>query len=184
MKEDKNRVCPVELAGSLDNKIRRWIQNPQKILAPYIKEGMKAVDVGCGPGYFTIEMAKMVGVGGKVIAADLQEGMLQKVKSKIAGTGLEKIVTLLKCDKDKINVMEKVDFILCFYMVHEVPGKENFFKELKSILAENGQILIVEPPLHVSEKEFESTMNFAKGAGLIVHPGPKMILHRTAVLTN
>lgn len=52
MNEVKNRVCPVELAGSLDNKIRKWFQNPQKILAPYIKEGMKVLDIGCGPGFF------------------------------------------------------------------------------------------------------------------------------------
>jgi hypothetical protein len=52
MKEDKNRVCPVELAGSLDNRFRRWIQNPYKILSPYVKEGMKVLDVGCGPRFF------------------------------------------------------------------------------------------------------------------------------------
>jgi len=34
----------------LDNKLRKWFQNPQKILSPYIKAGMKALDVGCGPG--------------------------------------------------------------------------------------------------------------------------------------
>jgi hypothetical protein len=46
---DRNKhVCPVELAGSLDNKIRRWLQNPQKILASYLKEGMTVLDIGCG----------------------------------------------------------------------------------------------------------------------------------------
>ena len=115
MKEDKNRVCPVELAGSLDNKLRRWLQNPRKILAPYIKEGMRVLDIGCGPGFFTIEMAMMVGVNGKVFAADLQEGMLQIIKAKIAGTSIEKIITLHKTQQDRINLNESVDFILVFY---------------------------------------------------------------------
>ncbi len=46
---ERNRVCPVELAGSLDNRFRRWLQNPRKILAPYVREGMKVLDIGCGP---------------------------------------------------------------------------------------------------------------------------------------
>ena len=70
-------VCPAALAGSLDNRIRRWFQNPQKILSPYIKEGMTVLDIGCGPGFFSVEIAHLVGKTGRVIAADLQEGMLQ-----------------------------------------------------------------------------------------------------------
>lgn len=84
----KTRVCPVEMAGSLDNRIRRWVQDPQKILAPYIAEGMTVLDLGCGPGFFSIDMAQMVGKSGRVIAADLQEGMLQKLRDKIQGTEL------------------------------------------------------------------------------------------------
>ena len=80
MKNEENPyVCPSRHAGSLDNSFRRWLQNPQKILAPYIKEGMTVLDVGCGPGFFSVEIAKMVGKNGKVISADLQDGMLEKV---------------------------------------------------------------------------------------------------------
>ena len=98
MERDMNRVCPVELAGSLDNKIKKWFQNPQKILAPYVKEGMKVLDIGCGPGFFSIELAKMVGKTGKVFAVDLQEGMLQKIKSKIHATELEARIQLIKSE--------------------------------------------------------------------------------------
>lgn len=64
MSDRSSRVCPVERAGHLDNRIRRWLQNPQKILRPYIEEGMTVIDVGCGPGFFSIEMAQMVGKSG------------------------------------------------------------------------------------------------------------------------
>jgi ubiquinone/menaquinone biosynthesis C-methylase UbiE len=185
MDTERNRVCPVELAHSLDNRMRRWLQNPEKILAPYIKEGMTVLDIGCGPGFFSIEMANMVGKNGKVLSADLQEGMLQKLGSKIKGTELEERITLVKCDKDKINVQERVDFILAFYMVHEIPDKNSFFKELKNVLNEKGQFLLVEPKLfHVSLKEFELTTQVAENNGFKIYQGPKFPFSWSAILKN
>ena len=179
---EKNRICPVKLAGSLDNRFRRWLQDPRKILQPYIKEGMTVLDVGCGPGFFTIDLAQMVGKTGRVVAADLQEGMLQKLRNKIRGTEIEKRIILHKCDADKIGFSEKVDFILLFYMIHEVPDKEMFFKELRSILKPDGCVYMVEPPFHVSVREFEKTIKRASIAGFAVVERPKMFLHKVAVL--
>jgi len=177
-----NRVCPVERAGSLDSRIRRWLQNPQKILRPYIKEGMTVLDVGCGPGFFSIDMAQMVGNSGRVIASDLQKGMLQKVRDKIKGTELEKRITLHKCEENKIGVSEPVDFVLLFYMVHEIPNKEEFFNEIKTILRPNGQALIVEPPFHVSKSAFEETVRRARDAGFTDIEGPNVIFSKTVIL--
>jgi ubiquinone/menaquinone biosynthesis C-methylase UbiE len=139
--------------------------------------------LAAAPGFFSIEMAKIIGTNGKVFAADLQDGMLQKVKEKIKGTEIENRIVLIKCSQEKINAFEKVDFVLCFYMVHEVPGKENFFKELKNLLNVDGQILIVEPSFHVSKKDFERTLNIAKSAGFKTNTAPVMMLNRSCVLT-
>jgi ubiquinone/menaquinone biosynthesis C-methylase UbiE len=184
MNEEKNRVCPVELAGSLDNKIRKWFQNPSKILAPFIKEGMKVLDVGCGPGFFSIEIAKMVGKKGEVFSVDLQEGMLQKLRNKISGSPLEEIIKPVKCEQNNININDKVDFILAFYMVHEVPDKDKLFYLLKNILNENGKFLIVEPKFgHVNKTEFEITISKAEKAGFLAAPGPKLHFSFSSVLT-
>ena len=182
MSNKRNRVCPVERAGSLDNRIRRWLQNPQKILKPYIEEGMTVLDIGCGPGFFSIDMAQMVGKAGRVIASDLQEGMLQKLRDKIQGTELEQRITLHKCEENKIGVSENVDFVLAFYVVHEVPNQKEFFMEIGSILKPNGKVLIVEPPFRVSKKGFEETIRKARDAGLMVVERPKVFLSRTAIL--
>jgi ubiquinone/menaquinone biosynthesis C-methylase UbiE len=178
----KNRVCPVERAGVLDNRFRRWLQDPWKILSPYINEGMTVLDFGCGPGYFTIDIAQMVGESGRVIAADLQEGMLQKLKRKIHETELEERITLHRCEKNKIGLTEKVDFALAFYVVHELPDQQEFFKELESVLQPSGQALVVEPPFHVSKAAFLETIGTARKAGLKPVEWPKMLFSKTVIL--
>ena len=182
MNNEKNRVCPVSLAGGLDNRLRRWLQNPHKILGSYIKEGMKVLDIGCGPGFFSIDMAQMVGESGKVIALDLQEGMLRKLGDKIQGTELEKRVTLHKCEKNSLGLTELVDFALAFYMVHEIPDQERFFNDIKKVLKPNGQVLIVEPPFHTSKKDFEETIIKAQDAGFSAIDRPKMFPNKAVVL--
>lgn len=182
MSDRNNRVCPVERAGSLDNRIRRWLQNPQKILRPYVGKGMTVLDIGCGPGFFSIDMAQLVGKSGRVIATDLQEGMLQKLREKIQGTALEERLTLHKCEENKIGVSENVDFVLVFYMFHEVPNQKEFLNEIGSILKPNGQVLIVEPPFHVSKPAFEEIIRKARNAGFTLVERPKVFLSKTAVL--
>jgi ubiquinone/menaquinone biosynthesis C-methylase UbiE len=182
MNDKSTRVCPVEKAGSLDNKLRRWIQNPQKILKPYIKEGMTVLDFGCGPGFFSIDMAQMVGKSGRVIASDLQEGMLHKLRDKIKGTELENSITLHKCEEDNIGFSENVDFVLAFYIIHEVVNKDKLFTEIETILKPNGQFLIVEPPFHVSKTAFEETIGKANAAGFIEVKRPKVLFNKAVVL--
>jgi ubiquinone/menaquinone biosynthesis C-methylase UbiE len=176
-----SRVCPVEIAGSLDNRFRRWFQNPQKILRPYIREGMTVLDIGCGPGFFSIDMAKLVGQSGRVIAADLQEGMLRRLRDKIQGTDLEERILLHQCQADKIGISEPVDFALVFYMVHEVPHQEDFLKEIGARLKPKGRVLIVEPPFHVSRVAFEAMIQKAGAAGLALVERPKVLFSKTAV---
>jgi ubiquinone/menaquinone biosynthesis C-methylase UbiE len=182
MSQDHRRVCPVERAGALDNSLRRLLQNPRKILGPYLREGMTALDIGCGPGFFTIPMAQLVGRTGRVIAVDLQEGMLARLRGKIAGTELEPRIVLHKCDETRLGLLESVDFALLFYMVHEIPDKDRFFNELARIVRPAGRVLVVEPPFHVSQSAFAASLAKAETAGFIRTPGPGVFLSKTAIL--
>jgi ubiquinone/menaquinone biosynthesis C-methylase UbiE len=182
--ERKNRVCPAELAGSLDMAIRRWLQNPPKILSPFIHEGMTVLDLGCGPGFFSLDMARLVGRSGRVIAVDLQQSMLARVRKKIQGTGLENRFTLQQCGEEIIGIRDRIDFALAFYMVHEIPDQDSFFRQLAALLKPEGKMLVVEPPLHVSRSDFEKTLEKARCAGFRIIPGPKVFLSKTAVLIH
>ena len=182
MSERNKRVCPVERAKGLDNLFRKWIHNPDKILGDYIKEGMVVLDVGCGPGFFSVEIAKMVGKPGKVIAVDLQEGMLEKLKNKIQGAEIEKRIELHKCEADKIGISTNVDFVLAFYMVHEVPDMETFLEEIQSTLKPDGTFFIIEPSFHVSKQAFEETIDKAVAIGFKPIKRPGVFLSRAVVL--
>jgi ubiquinone/menaquinone biosynthesis C-methylase UbiE len=177
-------VCPAEFAGSLDNSFRRWFHKPQKILSPYIMQGMSVLDLGCGPGVFTVELAKLVGESGKVVAADLQDGMLEIVGKKVKGTALAKIVSLHKCQENSIGIIDKVDFVLAFWMVHEVPDHIKLFEELKSILKPDGWLYIIEPKFHVHRSAFIKMSNGLISSGFRIVERPKVFFSRAILLKH
>lgn len=152
-------------------------------MEPYISKNMAVLDLGCGPGYFTTELARLVGEEGSVIAADLQQGMLEKVIRKVRGTYLEQRIKIHKCQDDKTGVPENVDFVLAFWMVHEVPDQQKLFLELKSILKPNGRIWIIEPKIHVKESSFRKMISLCESAGFEVIERPKVCLSRTVILS-
>lgn len=184
MENGKNRtICPVERAGMLDTPLRKLFQNPQRILKPHIKAGMTVLDLGCGPGFFSIEIAKMLNGSGKVIAADLQDGMLEIVNKKIQGTELEQRIEIHKCGNSEIGVTQKVNFILAFYMIHEVPNQEKLFEELKSILKPGGIIYIIEPKMEVSMQSFEEMIKRVKNIGFEIVDKPRVSFSRAVLLS-
>jgi ubiquinone/menaquinone biosynthesis C-methylase UbiE len=183
MKKDRKRVCPLEKAKKLDSFFRRLIHNPKKIFGKYVKEDMTVLDIGCGPGLFAIELANIV-KDGKVIAADLQQGMLDILKKKIAGKEIEKTIELHKCDDDKIGISEKVDLVVAFYVVHELPSLENFLGEMKQIMKKDSYMVIAEPKTHVTKKEFEAYIEKAESLGFEFVEKPLILFSRAVVLKN
>ena len=178
----RNNVCSVERAGALDISLRKLFQSPKRILKPYIKEGMTVADIGCGPGFFTIEMAKLVGHNGKVTAVDLQDGMLAIVRGKTENSNLRIIVEFHNCKDNKIGLSKTFDFILVFYMLHEVPDQTAFLTELNSLIKPGGKILIVEPKFHVTKNDFDNSGIKMQKAGFTVLDRPKIFFSRSVVL--
>ena len=184
MPEDSRRVCPAEHTGWLVNPMRRWFQNPEKLLKRYVKEGMTDLDLGCGPGFFSVPMADMVGETGKVIAVDIQDEMLERLKNRVAGHEVERRIQLHRAEERRIGLSEAVDFALAFYMVHEVPDQGAFFREVKSLLKPGASFLVIEPMFHVSKKALEETITRAKAAGFVADSGPGVFFSRSVVLRH
>jgi ubiquinone/menaquinone biosynthesis C-methylase UbiE len=176
---EKRDICPPEKAKGLNSRLRKIVQNPKKILRNHVKPGMKVLDFGCGPGMFSVEIVEL---GAEVIAADLQQEMLDILKENISGTTYEKKIKAVKCNKEYINVKEKVDLVFTFYVLHEVPDKEKFFRQAKQILKEKGRLYIAEPAFHVSRNDFEEEIELAEKHGFHTIERPKYWLSRAAVL--
>lgn len=176
-------VCPATFSGSLDNFLRRLLHKPQMILKPYINKGMVVLDMGCGPGYFTPEMARLVGEEGCVIAADLQLAMLDRMVKKITGLGLEKRVEPHLCQSETTGINRKVSFILLFWMVHEVPDQQKFFDEMRTILNPDGKILVAEPKIHVTKRAFSAMTEKLESAGFQICDRPSIAISRSLLLT-
>jgi len=109
--------------------------------------------------------------------------MLEKLNKKIKGTALEQRIELHKCMADTIGITENVDFVLAFYVIHEVPDQDKLFNELRAILKPGGKIFIIEPKFHVSEKAFEEMISIAKSKGFESAERPKVFFSRTIILT-
>jgi ubiquinone/menaquinone biosynthesis C-methylase UbiE len=176
-------VCPWWLCFTFDNLIRKLFHSPENILAPYVHEGDTVLDVGPGMGYFSIPLARMVGDKGKVIAADVQAPMLAALRKRVKKQGLEGCVVPHLCKSDSIGIRDPIDFVLAFWMVHEVPNQNRFFREIKLLLKPEGKLLLAEPTIHVTRSMFEETQKRAEEAGFKVMANPKISMSRTALLS-
>jgi ubiquinone/menaquinone biosynthesis C-methylase UbiE len=175
-------VCPWWLCFTFDNLLRRLLQNPERIVEPYVHEGDTVLDVGPGMGYFSIALAKIVGEKGRVFAADVQQEMLKGLKKRARRAGVEKRIIFHLCKNNSLGLDTKFDFALAFWMVHEVPEQESFFKELRSLMKPNGRLLICEPQIHVTKVEYDETIKKAIRAGFTFKGNPDISLSRSALL--
>jgi ubiquinone/menaquinone biosynthesis C-methylase UbiE len=177
-------VCPWWLAYIFDNPLRRLLHNPEKLLAGLVEEGQTAVDIGCGMGHFSPGMARMVGENGWVISVDLQEKMLDRVRSRAVQSGLESRIRLHQCQPNRIDVSGLVDFVLAFWMVHEVSNQQAFLAEVRNLLKPEARFLLVEPKIHVTASSFQKTVDIARATGMKPCMEPKVRMSRAVLFAS
>ncbi|OGV52779.1 MAG: hypothetical protein A2X49_09485 [Lentisphaerae bacterium GWF2_52_8] len=177
----KKHACPPWLCFSFDNIFRKRIQDPFKILAGHVRPGDAVLDLGPGPGYYTFPLSKIAGDRGIVYAADIQKGMLDIISEKARGTGVKNIKCLLIGD-GIIDAQEKFDFILMFWMFHEVDDQRGYLLQLKDLLKADGRIMFVEPIFHVTKNDFEKEEEEFKKAAFEICGRPRIAFSRSLLL--
>ncbi len=178
MQKDDHCVCPVWMAYTFDNPLRKLFHDPQKLYSPWLKEGMTALDLGCGLGYMSLGMAKLVGEDGKVLSVDMQQGMLDRLQRRAARRGLGRRIQPTLCMQDGFATQEKVDFALAFWMLHETPDFKRTLAMLYESLKPGGHLFVAEPKMHIDRKEFINTLDAAKDIGfeIVANPDVKLSL--------
>ena len=172
---EHERVCPFWVGYFLICPVRKWFQNPKKLLSGYIRPGMKALDIGCAMGFFSLPLSKMVGPDGKVICLDVQERMIQTLRKRANKAGLLDRIETRICKSDSLgleDLNEEIDFALASAVVHEVPDTEAFFSEIHRVMKKSGKFLVIEPKGRVSEEAFEKTVALAENAGFEIIERP------------
>lgn len=176
-------VCPAEHAGWLTTPFRRLITDPKRILRGLVAPGDTALDLGCGPGYFTVPLARMVGDDGRVIAVDVQQAMLDRLRTRADRAGVAARITLHRCPAGTLGLNgTRADFALAFWMVHEVPDEARFYLEVHDLLRDGGRVLVVEPAGHVPEERFTRSLDAAHAAGFTTLGRPRVAFSRAALL--
>jgi len=181
----KERVCPWWVGYLLACPLRRFLQDPAQILAPYVRAGMTVLEPGPGTGFFTLELARLVGDSGRVIAADIQPKMLELLEKRAAKAGLRSRVETRLVGPNSMDLPDfagRVDFALAFAVVHEMPKPSHFFREVNAALKPGGITLLVEPKGHVKAEKFDQELAAAADAGLEVIGRPKVHRSHTTVL--
>ncbi len=163
-----HRVCPWWAGYLLVSPLRRLFQNPEEILRQYIGEGMTVLDIGCGMGYFSLPIARLVGDSGRAVCIDLQEKMIHGLMRRARKAGLADRIDARTCRQDSLGMNDlagKVDFALAFALVHEVPDKGRFFSQVRPVMKRTGRLLIAEPKGHVTGQEFDNAVSIARRTG-------------------
>lgn len=177
-------VCPWWLCYTFDNPLRRLVHNAERILGPYVRPGDRAIDIGPGMGYFTLPLARLVGPGGSVTAIDIQAKMLSVLMARARRQGVPNVIRPHLAAPDSLGRHEPADFILAFWMLHEVPNPSAFLSEIGTLLKSTGAFLLVEPRVHVPRASFRDILRTAQAAGWRIREEPIIRMSQSALLVR
>ena len=163
-----HHVCPWWLGYLLASPLRRIECQPAKVLGPHVRPGMTVLEPGPGMGFFTLELARLAGSSGRVIAVDIQPRMLDRLRRRAAKAGVLDRLDARLAAPDSLGIADlagTVDFTLAFFMVHELPTAAGFFREVAQASKSGARLLFAEPKGHVKAPTFDAELQAARDAG-------------------
>ena len=122
-----------------DNPILQLVRNPYKLLnVAGLKKGQKVVEVGCGPGFFTISAARIVGDEGHIYAVDVHPRAVDRVKKKIKKVALKNVTPMCINASNTGLPGVSVDLSFLFVLRYIAGGLESVISELHRVVKPGG----------------------------------------------
>jgi ubiquinone/menaquinone biosynthesis C-methylase UbiE len=109
-----------------------------------LSEGMTLADIGCGPGFFSIPAARIVGETGAVFAADIEGEMLSTTRGRANEAGLTNVRIVKTSDREIPIAPNSCDFVLVAFMIHEVEHRASFLRRAARLLKSEGRLVVLE----------------------------------------
>ena len=120
--------------------------NPYKLLnSAGLKPGQKVLEIGCGPGFFTIPAAKIVGEKGSVYALDINPVAIKTMRRKIKEKGLKNVKVILADASETGLPEESVDVAFLFGVIHALDDVDAVMQETHRVLKVKGVLSIQKP---------------------------------------
>lgn len=136
---------PMSYSGAdwLDRSDREAREQPEHVLDVLgLRPGMVVADVGAGTGYFSIRIVRRVAPGGRVLATDLQQQMLDMLREKAGPNPL--IETIRTTPRDAKLPRGAVDLVLMVDVYHELPWPAETMAQVREALRPDGRVALVE----------------------------------------
>ncbi|ARN80777.1 methyltransferase domain-containing protein [Methylocystis bryophila] len=155
----------------LTSPLRRLVHDPHEILSPFVNEGMLVLEPGPGRGFFTLELARLVGPKGRVFTSELQTASVEGLKRRAQRAKLGDRIDARQASRFSLGIDDlagAIDFAFLFAVAHEVADPERFFGEIVQALKPEALLLLVEPDGHVAIESFQGLTAAAVGSGLMV----------------
>ena len=132
-----------------------------------------------------MDLARLVGASGRVVAVDIQPRMIERLKRRAAKAGLGERVDARVARPDSMGLTDiagTVDFALVFAVVHELPAEDRFFAEAAEAMKPGACLLLAEPAGHVKAARFEAELQAAARVGLEAVERPSIPRSHAALL--
>lgn len=135
--------CPAALSWLVDNSLRRAYMRP--VLARIgIQAGERVLELGPGPGAFTVGAAERVGPEGLLIAVDIQAEMIAQVDQRVQQAGLTNVETHVAGAYQLPIADQSVDRAFLITVLPEIPDRRRALAELHRVLRPGGVLSITE----------------------------------------
>jgi ubiquinone/menaquinone biosynthesis C-methylase UbiE len=135
----------VDGAGWLIRPERIQEEDPDRMLSSLgIKRGSVVADIGAGVGYHTWRLAGMVGPTGRIIAEDIQEGMIALLKKNVSDRKLTNVDIVLGSQTDPRLPENSIDLVLMVDVYHEFSDPSSMMTHIRNALKPDGRVVLIE----------------------------------------